>query len=100
KSIFAIYLTPDLPFHPSVLESSSGDAAAACVKLIDDVVEHMYATNDDTRFFEVTYASGDKEVMYFKDFSSGAMIDSIVGRAKKAAIKRLLAHAQRGTQTD
>ena len=99
KAIFRIYLTPDLPFHESVVEAG-GDTEAACAKLIDQVVEHMYATDENTRFFEVTYASGDKEVMYFKDFSSGAMIDSIVQRAKKAAIKRLLEQGERGIKAD
>jgi proteasome-associated ATPase len=100
KAIFAIYLTPDLPFHEEVLAASDGDPARACETLIGRVVDQMYATTDDNRFLEVTYASGDKEVMYFKDFSSGAMIDSIVQRAKKAAIKRLLDHDERGIKAD
>jgi proteasome-associated ATPase len=96
KSIFQIYLTSDLPFHESVLTEAGGDPEKACSELIDQVVDHMYAAGEENRFLEVTYASGDKEVMYFKDFSSGAMIESIVARAKKAAIKRLLESSERG----
>jgi proteasome-associated ATPase len=68
--------------------------------MIDAVVDKMYATTEENRFLEVTYASGDKEVMYFKDFSSGAMIESIVGRAKKQAIKRRIDHDERGIKAD
>jgi proteasome-associated ATPase len=100
KAIYRIYVTPDLPFHEDLLKAHGGDAAKACASLIDDVVERMYATGDENRFLEVTYASGDKEVMYFKDFSSGAMIESIVARAKKAAIKRFIDHEERGIKAD
>src|SRR5207253_9194330 len=93
-------LTPDLPFHADVLEAAGGDARKAGDDLIERVVDQMYATTDENRFLEVTYASGDKEVMYFKDFSSGAMIESIVARAKKAAIKSLLDHNERGIKGD
>jgi proteasome-associated ATPase len=68
--------------------------------LIEDVVEKMYAADDENRFLEVTYASGDKEIMYFKDFSSGAMIESIIGRAKKMAIKRFLDNQERGIKSE
>jgi proteasome-associated ATPase len=100
RSIFQIYLEPDLPFHEELLSANGNDAERACADLIDQVVTKMYETNEDNRFLEVTYASGDKEVMYFKDFSSGAMIDSIVGRAKKAAIKRLLERGERGIKME
>jgi proteasome-associated ATPase len=96
KDIFAIYLTPDLPMHADELERNGGDGAAACRRMIERVVELMYDMSDENRFLEVTYASGDKEILYFKDFSSGAMIESIVARAKKAAIKRLLDRGERG----
>jgi proteasome-associated ATPase len=96
RQIFRIYLTSDLPFHAELLASADGDAQLACDRLIDETVDRMYATTEENRFLEVTYASGDKEIMYFKDFSSGAMIDSIVARAKKAAIKRLLEQDERG----
>jgi proteasome-associated ATPase len=100
RSIFRIYLTPDLPFHEELLASHGGDAETACADLIDKVAARMYEVTDENRFLEVTYASGDKEVMYFKDFSSGAMIDSIVNRAKKAAIKRLLENNEKGIKAD
>src|SRR3712207_5758905 len=95
RAIFAIYLTPDLPFHEELLADNGGDPEKACTSLIGRVVDKMYAATDENRFLEVTYASGDKEIMFFKDFSSGAMVDSIVARAKKAAIKRLLGHGER-----
>jgi proteasome-associated ATPase len=100
RSIFRIYLTSDLPFHPELLASAGGDAEKACADLIETVAARMYEATEENRFLEVTYASGDKEIMYFKDFSSGAMIDSIVGRAKKAAIKRLLESGERGIKAD
>ena len=100
KDIFKIYLTPDLPLHPSVLEQAGGDAVQAVAWLTEQVVEQMYRTDDENKFLEVTYHSGDKEILYFKDFASGAMIDSIVGRAKKAAIKRLIASEERGIHTE
>jgi proteasome-associated ATPase len=100
RAIFRIYLTADLPFHEDLLKKSGGDAAKACESLIEDVVEKMYAADDENRFLEVTYASGDKEIMYFKDFSSGAMIESIIGRAKKMAIKRFLDNQERGIKSE
>jgi proteasome-associated ATPase len=68
--------------------------------MIDTTVEHMYATSDENRFLEVTYASGDKEILYFKDFNSGAMIENIVARAKKMAIKRFLSQGEKGLKLD
>ncbi len=100
RSIFQIYLTPDLPFHEELLAKHENDPVRTCDSLIADVVEEMYKATDENRFLEVTYASGDKEVMYFKDFSSGAMIDSIVGRTKKTAIKRLLEIGERGIKSE
>ena len=66
--------------------------------MIETTVEEMYSTEDRNRFLEVTYQNGDKELMYFKDFSSGAMIENIVRRSKKLAIKRLLAGGDQGHQ--
>ncbi len=100
RAIFRIYLTPDLPFHEEFLKIGGGDAAKACEIAIERVVQKMYEVNDENRFLEVTYASGDKEILYFKDFSSGAMIESIVARTKKAAIKRLLDHDERGIKLE
>ena len=68
--------------------------------MVEDTVEEMYSTEDRNRFLEVTYQNGDKELMYFKDFSSGAMIENIVRRAKKLAIKRVLAGGSRGIRTE
>ena len=96
RDIFAKYLTADLPIDAAELRGAGGDPARAVGGMIGTTVESMYATDDDTRFLEVTYANGDKETLYFKDFSSGAMIENIVRRAKKTAIKRALAGEGRG----
>ena len=85
--IFAKYLVPELPIHPDDLAEFSGDRAATITAMIQHTVERMYTETDENRFLEVTYANGDKEVLYFKDFNSGAMIQNIVDRAKKSAIK-------------
>ena len=90
KDIFAIYLTPDLPIDPSVLEEFDGDRAKAVQSLAARAIERMYATTDENKFIEVTYNRGEREILYFKDFASGAMIENIVDRAKKMAIKRLI----------
>jgi len=91
KQIFSIYLTESLPFAESELARFEGDHEAMISDMIDKVVERMYDTSERNRFLEVTYANGDREVLYFKDFSSGAMIENIVRRAKKDAIKREIA---------
>ena len=91
RDIFSKYLTPDLPLHPEDLEEHDGDAQATVDGMIEAVVERMYAESAENQFLEVTYQGGDKEVLYFKDFNSGAMIQNIVDRAKKAAIKDFLA---------
>ncbi|RKU07090.1 proteasome ATPase [Candidatus Poribacteria bacterium] len=90
KDIFAIYLTPDLPIAPSVLEKFDGDREKAAQSLSEQAIEQMYATTDANKFIEVTYNRGERETLYFKDFASGAMIENIVDRAKKMAIKRLI----------
>jgi len=94
--IFSKYLTADLPLHPEDVAEHGGDRAATCAGMIQRAVERMYTETEDNRFLEVTYANGDKEVLYFKDFNSGAMIENIVSRAKKMAIKQLLDTGQRG----
>jgi len=91
RQIFSIYLTKSLPFAESALAEFDGDHDAMIAQMIEQVVEKMYDTADHNRFLEVTYANGDREVLYFKDFSSGAMIENIVRRAKKDAIKREIA---------
>jgi proteasome-associated ATPase len=100
RDIFAIYLHERLPLADPFVAAHDGDRAAAVRELIDRTVEKMYASDADNEFLEVTYANGEKEVLYFKDFNSGAMIESVVARAKKLAIKRLLATGQRGLTTD
>ena len=101
SSIFARYLTPDLPIDEELVETvGGGDPGKAVQAMIEDTVREMYREDDDNRFLEVTYQNGDKELMYFKDFSSGAMIENIVRRGKKLAIKREIATAQRGIRTE
>lgn len=90
KDIFAIYLTPELPFDKNSCQQFAGDTQAVADHFIDEAVREMYATTDDNRFIEVTYARGERETLFFKDFVSGAMIENIVSRAKKAAIKRFI----------
>ncbi len=94
--IFSKYLTAELPIHEEDLAEFGGDRQACVQAMIERVVERMYAETDDNRFLEVTYANGDKEVMYFKDFNSGAMIQNVVDRAKKHAIKGFLESGQPG----
>ncbi|MGV9314470.1 proteasome ATPase [Streptomyces sp. NPDC003691] len=96
KDIFAKYLTASLPLHADDLGEHNGSKEAAAQAMIQSVVEQMYAESEENRFLEVTYANGDKEVLYFKDFNSGAMIQNIVDRAKKMAIKAFLDHNQKG----
>lgn len=90
QDIFSKYLTESLPVHADDLAEFGGDRVACVRTMIERVVERMYAESEDNRFLEVTYANGDKEVLYFKDFNSGAMIQNIVDRAKKYAIKSVL----------
>ncbi len=96
QDIFSKYLTEDLPVHADDLSEFSGDRGSTIKAMIEKVVDRMYAEIDDNRFLEVTYANGDKEVMYFKDFNSGAMIQNVVDRAKKYAIKSVLETGQPG----
>jgi len=100
REIFAKYLTTDLPIHADDVAEHDGDEARTVEQMITRAVERMYAESEENRFLEVTYASGDKEILYFKDFSSGAMIRNIVDRAKKTAIKQLLADGQRGIRVE
>ncbi len=88
--IFSKYLVEELPVHADDLNEFGGDRTACVNTMIEKVVERMYAESDENRFLEVTYANGDKEIMYFKDFNSGAMIQNVVDRAKKYAIKSQL----------
>jgi proteasome-associated ATPase len=96
QDIFSKYLTVNLPVNADDLAEFGGDRALCVKAMIEKVVDRMYAEIDDNRFLEVTYANGDKEVMYFKDFNSGAMIQNVVDRAKKFAIKSVLESGQHG----
>jgi len=98
--ILAKYLTSNVPLHEETLRGAGGDRRRALQGMIDITVERMYATSDENRFLEVTYASGDKEILYFMDFNSGAMIENIVRRAKKVAIKRFLSQGEKGLKVD
>ena len=100
KDIFSKYLTPDLPWHAEELAQDEGDAIRAVERLIWLTVESMYALSEENQYLEVTYGNGDKETFYLKDFSSGALIEGIVSRAKKYAIKRLLANGERGIKSE
>ncbi len=94
--IFSKYILPGLPIHDEDLKENGGDPEATVASMISNTVERMYTESDENRFLEVTYANGDKEILYFKDFNSGAMIQNIVDRGKKMAIKDLLTHGERG----
>ena len=96
RDIFSKYLTTTLPIHADDLAEQSGSREGTVSAMIQHTVERMYSEADENRFLEVTYANGDKETLYFKDFNSGAMIQNIVDRAKKMAIKDLLTTGQRG----
>ncbi|TSD65156.1 proteasome ATPase [Aeromicrobium piscarium] len=96
RDIFSKYLTDRLPLHADDVAEWGGDRTACVQGMIQRTVERMYTESEDNQFLEVTYAGGDKEILYFKDFNSGAMIQNIVDRAKKMAIKDLLEHDQRG----
>jgi proteasome-associated ATPase len=96
KDIFSKYVLTDLPLHPDDVKEHGGSDQATVDEMIQRVVERMYTETDENRFLEVTYANGDKEVLYFKDFNSGAMIENIVARAKQMAIKQFLDTGQKG----
>ena len=98
REIFRIYISNETPLDPVALEQEGGDKANVISAYIDATVDAMYAESDENRFLEVTYASGDREVLYFKDFASGAMIENIVRRAKKDAIKRQIAGGEPGVR--
>jgi proteasome-associated ATPase len=96
RDIFSKYVLKELPLHPDDLAEHGGSTQATVEAMIQRTVERMYTESEENRFLEVTYANGDKEVLYFKDFNSGAMIENIVRRAKKMAIKEFLETGQKG----
>ncbi|WUI03150.1 proteasome ATPase [Spirillospora sp. NBC_00431] len=100
KDIFSKYILGGLPLHPDDVKEHAGSNEATVEAMIQRTVERMYAETEENRFLEVTYANGDKEVLYFKDFNSGAMIQNIVDRAKKMAIKQFLDTGQKGLRVN
>jgi proteasome-associated ATPase len=99
REIFRIYLSDATPLDREERDRFEGDDATYIEQMIEITVEDMYAETEENQFLEVTYANGDREILYFKDFSSGAMIENIVRRAKKDAIKRLIAGGPGGVRT-
>jgi len=99
KEIFGKYLSADLPYYEAD-SGRYGTKESLIGHLVDQAVDHMYGVSDENKFLEVTYANGEKETLYFKDFASGALIEGIVSRAKKYAIKRALATGDRGLRLD
>ncbi len=97
--IFHKYLTPDLPVAADEIREH-GDVQTAIDAMIGAALDTMYSREEENRFLEVTYANGEKDVLYFNDFASGAMIESVVRRAKKLALKRLIGGAAKGLTTD
>ena len=98
--IFNKYMTVELPIHEDEVRQSSGDMQGAVDRMIAATIDEMYSLGEENRFLEVTYANGDKEVLYFKDFSSGAMIESVVRRAKKLALKRYIQLSEKGIKVE
>jgi len=98
REIFRIYLSDRTPLDEEALAKVDGDRPALIQEMITSTVDAMYSESDENRFLEVTYASGDREILFFKDFASGAMIENIVRRAKKDAIKRQIAGSPPGVR--
>ena len=99
--IFQRYLHSELPIDESIIKDlGGGDRDKAVRLMIEQTVENMYLIDDTNRFLEVTYQGGDKEILYFKDFASGAMIENVVRRAKKLAVKREIASKGKGVRTE
>jgi proteasome-associated ATPase len=96
KDIFSKYITTELPLSADDIAEHGGSAEACVHAMINAVTLRMYSETEENRFLEVTYANGDKEVLYFKDFNSGAMIQNIVDRGKKMAIKEFLSNGKKG----
>ena len=98
RDILSKYLLPELPLHPDDLAEHGGDREATVAAMIQRAVERLYAETEDNQFLEVTYAGGDREILYFKDFNSGAMLQNVVDRAKKSAIKDYLDTGVKGVR--
>jgi proteasome-associated ATPase len=100
RDIMSKYLTTEIPIHQDELKRSVGNEGVSIRRMIDRTIDQMYASSEENKFLEVTYQNGDKEILYFKDFNSGAMIENIVKRAKKLAIKRFLKSGEKGLRLD
>jgi proteasome-associated ATPase len=100
RDIFSKYLATELPYADEEVTRHTGDRRAMVDRFIQSTVEGMYATSEENKFLEVTYANGEKEILYFKDFASGALIEGIVSRAKKYAIKRAIANEGKGLRSE
>jgi proteasome-associated ATPase len=100
RDIFLKYLEAHLPYHQEAIRKYGDDPANIIKGLVDEVIEHMYAESEENKFLEVTYAKGEREIFYFKDFASGAMIRNIVDRAKKRAVKRQISESEPGIRVD
>jgi proteasome-associated ATPase len=100
REIFSKYLLDDLPYHEDSVAKYGSDPAKITSGMIEHVIEQMYETTEENKFLEVTYAKGEREIFYFKDFASGAMIENIVARAKGKAVKRLIDHGERGIKLE
>ncbi len=100
RDIFSKYLTGDLPFHVKAEQRYGSDGEKIASGMIEDTINRMYETTEENKFLEVTYAKGEREIFYFKDFASGAMIENIVARAKQKAVKRFIDHEERGIYLD
>jgi proteasome-associated ATPase len=98
RDILSKYLLPELPLHPDDLAEHGGDRDATVAAMIQRAVERLYSETEDNQFLEVTYANGDREILYFKDFNSGAMLQNVVDRAKKSAIKDFLDTGVKGVR--
>ena len=100
KEILSKYIKVDLPYHPEDLSRDGGDPKRVVARFIDHAAERMYSQSEENKFLEVTYANGEKEIFYYKDFVSGALIEGVVGRAKKYAIKRAIASGEKGIKAE
>ena len=99
RQIMSMYIDGEIPIDESEIAAAGGSVSDCVSRMVESAVESMYAQTKDNEFLEVTYQNGDKEVLFYKDFASGAMIENIVRRAKKTAIKRILANGTRGLAT-
>ncbi len=100
REIFSKYVLPDLPYADEELQRHGGDRRALVDRLVGLTVDAMYANSEENKFLEVTYANGEKEILYFKDFASGALIEGIVARAKKYSVKRTIANEAKGLKSE